>query len=69
MTSLLQSLRSLLTLRWLTGRNAVIAVPALFLTAAFLVPFLIVLRISLSDMDTRAARSAACCRTSTASSC
>lgn len=52
MTSFLQSLRHLLTLRWLTGRRAVIAVPALFLTAAFLVPFLIVLRISLSDMDT-----------------
>ena len=52
MTSLLQSLRSLVTLRWVTGRNAVIAVPSLFLAAAFLVPFLIVLRISLSDMDT-----------------
>ncbi|WP_219132555.1 ABC transporter permease subunit [Janthinobacterium sp. UMAB-60] len=52
MTSLLQSLRSMVTLRWVTGRNAVIAVPSLFLAAAFLVPFLIVLRISLSDMDT-----------------
>ena len=52
MKLILQSLRNLVTLRWLTGRNAVIAVPALFLTAAFLIPFLIVLRISLSDMDT-----------------
>ena len=56
MTSILQSLRKLFTLRWLrernAGRTAVIAVPALFLTAAFLIPFLIVLRISLSDMDT-----------------
>ena len=56
MTSMLKMLRSLVTLRWLmgktAGRNAVIAVPALFLTVAFLIPFLIVLRISLSDMDT-----------------
>ena len=37
MTSILQSLRHFITLRWLTGRNAVIAVPSLFLAAAFLV--------------------------------
>src|SRR5471032_2484968 len=52
MQSILKTLRSFVTLRWITGKNAVIAVPALFLTIAFLIPFLIVLRISLSDMDT-----------------
>ncbi|KQQ47490.1 spermidine/putrescine ABC transporter permease [Duganella sp. Leaf126] len=35
----------------LTGRRFVIAVPALWLTFAFLVPFLIVLRISFADAD------------------
>ncbi|MDC8759580.1 ABC transporter permease subunit [Janthinobacterium fluminis] len=50
MNPLLQSLRGLLTLRWASGRNFVIAVPFLWLTVAFLVPFLIVLRISLAEM-------------------
>jgi len=44
-------LKNLLTLRWLTGRRVVIAVPFLWLTFAFLVPFLIVLRISFTEAD------------------
>ncbi|USX26483.1 ABC transporter permease subunit [Oxalobacteraceae bacterium OTU3CINTB1] len=44
-------LKNLLTLRWLTGRRFVIAVPFLWLTFAFLVPFLIVLRISFTESD------------------
>ncbi|CDG81152.1 binding--dependent transport system inner membrane component family protein [Janthinobacterium agaricidamnosum NBRC 102515 = DSM 9628] len=40
-----------MALRWASGRNVVIAVPFLWLAIAFLVPFLIVLRISLSDLD------------------
>lgn len=44
-------LKSLLTLRWLTGRRVVIAVPFLWLAFAFLVPFLIVLRISFTESD------------------
>jgi len=44
-------LKNLLTLRWLTGRRVVIAVPLLWLTFAFLVPFLIVLRISFTESD------------------
>ncbi|MES2263826.1 MAG: ABC transporter permease subunit [Pseudomonadota bacterium] len=41
----------LLALRWLTGRRFVIAVPFVWLTCAFLVPFLIVMRISFSEID------------------
>ncbi|MEO5933516.1 MAG: ABC transporter permease subunit, partial [Duganella sp.] len=44
-------LKNLLTLRWLTGRRAVIAVPFVWLTFAFLVPFLIVMRISFTESD------------------
>ena len=44
-------LKNLLTLRWLTGRRVVIAVPFLWLPFAFLVPFLIVLRISFTESD------------------
>ena len=44
-------LKQLVTLRWITGRNAVIAVPFLWLTFAFLVPFLIVMRISFTEAD------------------
>ena len=44
-------LKNLLTLRWITGRRVVIAVPFLWLTFAFLVPFLIVLRISFTEAD------------------
>jgi len=44
-------LKNLLTLRWLTGRRVVIAVPFLWLAFAFLVPFLIVLRISFTESD------------------
>ena len=36
---------------WLSGRRLVIGVPALWLAGAFLLPFLIVLRISVVDMD------------------
>ncbi|HAT32844.1 MAG TPA: putrescine ABC transporter permease PotH [Janthinobacterium sp.] len=48
---LLQSLRNLPTFKWLSGRNFVIAVPYAWLTMAFLVPFLIVLRISFTEME------------------
>ncbi|MYM40580.1 putrescine ABC transporter permease PotH, partial [Pseudoduganella sp. CY13W] len=44
-------LKQLVTLRWLTGSTAVIAVPFLWLTFAFLVPFLIVMRISFTEAD------------------
>ncbi|MES2263836.1 MAG: ABC transporter permease subunit [Pseudomonadota bacterium] len=37
--------------RWLTGRRFVIAVPFVWLICAFLVPFLIVARISFSEID------------------
>ncbi|MYM42121.1 putrescine ABC transporter permease PotH, partial [Pseudoduganella sp. CY13W] len=40
-----------LSLRWITGRRVVIAVPFLWLTFAFLVPFLIVMRISFTESD------------------
>ncbi|SFM86927.1 ABC transporter permease subunit [Rugamonas rubra] len=45
-------LTSLLTARWLTGRRLVIAVPFAWLACAFLVPFLIVARISFTEADT-----------------
>jgi putrescine transport system permease protein len=38
--------------RWLSGRTAVIAVPMLFLLAFFLAPFLLVGKISVSEMET-----------------
>nr|WP_315395225.1 ABC transporter permease subunit [uncultured Duganella sp.] len=44
-------LKNLMTLRWLTGRRVVIAVPFVWLAFAFLVPFLIVLRISFTESD------------------
>ncbi len=47
----LTSLRHALALRWITGRRLVIAVPFLWLAIAFLVPFLIVLRISFTEME------------------
>ena len=40
-----------LLLRWLTGRRFVIGVPYLWLAICFLVPFLIVLKISLTEME------------------
>ncbi|KQV90752.1 spermidine/putrescine ABC transporter permease [Massilia sp. Root351] len=43
--------KDLLTLRWLSGRSAVIAVPYLWLIGAFLIPFLIVARISFTEVD------------------
>ncbi|NGZ86834.1 ABC transporter permease subunit [Duganella aceris] len=43
--------KNLLTLRWITGRRVVIAVPFVWLAFAFLVPFLIVLRISFTEAD------------------
>ena len=39
-------------LRWLTGRHFVIGVPYVWLLICFLVPFLIVFKISLADMET-----------------
>ena len=44
-------LTSLLTARWLTGRRLVIAVPFIWLVGAFLIPFLIVARISFTEPD------------------
>ena len=44
-----QSLHSKFTGAW--GRNAVISVPMLFLLLVFLLPFLVVFKISLSEMD------------------
>jgi len=38
--------------RWLAGRAAVIGVPYLWLAVFFLLPFLVVARISVSEMDT-----------------
>ncbi|MBB3119756.1 ABC transporter permease subunit [Pseudoduganella violacea] len=48
---MLKFLTDLLTLRWLTGRRFVIAVPFVWLVFAFLIPFLIVARISFSEVD------------------
>ncbi|SFU97460.1 ABC transporter permease subunit [Pseudoduganella namucuonensis] len=48
---MLTFLKDLSTLRWLTGRALVIGVPYLWLVFAFLVPFLIVARISFSEAD------------------
>jgi putrescine transport system permease protein len=45
------SLKERASLRWLTGRRLVIAVPFAWLALAFLVPFLIVLRMSVTEMD------------------
>ena len=45
-----QSLHSKFTGAW--GRKAVIAVPMVFLLVVFLLPFLVVFKISLSEMDT-----------------
>jgi len=44
------SIRTKLTGAW--GRNVVIAIPMVFLLAVFLLPFLVVFKISLSEMDT-----------------
>ena len=45
-----QSLHSKLTGAW--GRTAVISVPMVFLLVVFMLPFLVVFKISLSEMDT-----------------
>jgi putrescine transport system permease protein len=45
-----QSLNTKLTGAW--GRNVVIAIPMLFLLVVFMLPFLVVFKISLSEMDT-----------------
>jgi putrescine transport system permease protein len=45
-----QSLHSKLTGAW--GRNVVITIPMLFLLVVFMLPFLVVFKISLSEMDT-----------------
>ncbi|NRR29180.1 ABC transporter permease subunit [Oxalobacteraceae bacterium] len=47
----LSSLKHALSLRWITGRRVVIAVPFLWLSCAFLIPFLIVARISFTESD------------------
>ena len=47
-------LTQLLTLHWLTGRRFVIGIPYLWLLIVFLVPFLIVLRISVADVQSAA---------------
>ena len=47
----MKTLKYLLGGRWHSGRNLVIAVPFLWLTMAFLVPFLIVMRISFTEAD------------------
>ena len=47
-------LRQLLTLRWFTGRRIVIGVPYLWLLIVLLVPFLIVFRISVADVQSAA---------------
>ena len=45
------SIMDFLKLRWITGRRLVIAVPFAWLACAFLVPFLIVARISFTEAD------------------
>jgi putrescine transport system permease protein len=45
-----QSLHTLLTGAW--GRKVVIAIPMVFLLVVFMLPFLVVFKISLSEMDT-----------------
>ena len=37
---------------WVSGRTAVIGVPYLWMLAFFLLPFLIVMKISVSEMET-----------------
>lgn len=51
MTTLFNKLLHLITLRWITGRRLVIAVPFFWLVCTFLVPFLIVMRISFTEPD------------------
>jgi putrescine transport system permease protein len=51
MKTLLNKLLHIFTLRWITGRRLVIAVPFFWLACAFLVPFLIVMRISFTEPD------------------
>jgi putrescine transport system permease protein len=46
-----RSLKNLFMLRWLSGRHFVIGVPFVWLALAFLVPFLIVFRISFTEME------------------
>jgi putrescine transport system permease protein len=46
----LQALLHVVMLRWVRGRHLVIALPSLWLIGAFLLPFLIVLRISVVEM-------------------
>ncbi|NMM29371.1 MAG: ABC transporter permease subunit [Glaciimonas sp.] len=45
-----KNLMNILTLRWLTGRRLVIGVPYVWLLLVFLVPFLIVFKISVTEM-------------------
>ena len=51
MNKILTSVRYALSLRWMTGRRFVIAVPTAWLMITFLLPFLIVLRMSVAEMD------------------
>src|SRR5471030_578705 len=48
---MISTLKHALTLRWITGRRFVISVPFAWLAATFLLPFLIVARISFSETD------------------
>jgi putrescine transport system permease protein len=50
MKSLIRFVRDALSLRWVTGRRLVIAVPFAWLSIAFLIPFLIVVRMSVTEM-------------------
>lgn len=45
-----KSLMHMLTLRWLTGRHFVIGVPYVWLSLVFLVPFIIVFKLSITEM-------------------
>jgi putrescine transport system permease protein len=47
-------LKRLQSMRWLTGRRLVIGIPYLWLLLVFLVPFLIVFRISVADVQSAA---------------
>ncbi len=51
MKKILRPLLHILTLRWITGRRLVISVPFAWLAMAFLLPFLIVLRMSVTEME------------------
>ncbi len=51
MKKIMSFLKALISFRWISGRHFVIGVPLSWLTFAFLIPFLIVLRISFTEME------------------